>query len=256
MTYGQKAALNTTIPKKKDSNASFPTVKPKNAQSNPAYELARRCQGFFPINSLDINRLSQNFMDISDKDERFQEAGKACVREFLFKEMKMTKRVSKDLRIKKVFFPKAGMAPAIMYAEFWTEEEAEIVKRYAKNFETIEGHRPMLIPYIPLSLYPRYKAVEEEAYKIRKRDRNSTTRIWIAQDFELRVRERGSNTPWANIPPELLTNLPSQAPRKQFKYTDSTDKLTPPTPGYQTHLQPMQPIHTQNFFQFLREEEA
>ena len=113
-----------------------------------------------------------------------------------------------------------------------------------------------MTPYIPQSLFSRYKAVEEAAYHIRKEDTSSTTRVWIRDDFELRVRERGSKTPWANIIPEALTNLPAQAPRKPRKSIDTTDKNTPPTPGYIESNSPKQSVHSRNIFNFLREEEA
>ena len=71
------------------------------------------------------------------------------------KEMLFSKRLAGDLRIKHVFLPKSEMASAVLYVDFFSEEEAaEIVKSNAKNLQTIRGYRPKLIPYIPLSLFP------------------------------------------------------------------------------------------------------
>ena len=229
----------------------------KQKSSNPAFALARRCQGFNPITSDDIKKIEERYKDDNlSEEELFQTAGKQCVREFLRVEMNISKRVATDIRIKHVFFPKAGMATANLYAEFMSEEEVDIIKRNAKNLRTVNGHRARIIPYIPLSLFDRYKAVEEIAYEIRKKDRNQTTRLWISDDFELRVRERGSCTPWGHITPELLPQLPPQAPKKEHTTSDIRDKLRPITPRFPSDNNPTQSEHSVNIYNNLRETEA
>ena len=189
-------------------------------------------------------------------EELFQAAGKKCVREFLRVELDMSKRVATDIRIRHVFYPKAGMATAKLYAEFESEGEVDLIKKNAKNLQTVDGHRAKLIPYIPFSLFERYKAVEEIAYEIRKKDRNQTTRLWITDDFELRVRERGSYTPWSQIVPEKLPQLPPQAPRKTHIPSDLRDRNTPPTPRLDDDFNPTQSVHSINIYNNLREVEA
>ena len=240
-------------------------------KSNPAYDLARRCQGFHPITSVDIEKVEEQYSEITDDEERFQLAGKQCIRDFLRTEMNVSQRVARDIRIKNVFYPKAGMVTAILYAEFETEEETDIVKRNAKFLRTVEGHRSKILPYIPQSLFLRYKAVEEIAFQIRKSDSSKTTRIWITNDFELRVRERGSETLWSHIAPEMLPPLPPQAPRKAvgsidmrdqrrphtpFVATPQTPSSTTPSPNHSASLHPAQSIHSLNIYNNLKETEA
>ena len=145
-------------------------------------------------------------------------------------EMGISETVTRDIRIKNVFYGKAGVASAILYVEFHSEEEANIVKKNAKNLATINGHRSRLIPYIPRSLFNRYKAVEEVAFKIRSNNRELATRVWVSDDFELRVRKKGDSTPWSAIKPEVLDNLPDQEPKVDKIDNDKMDKRRPLTP--------------------------
>ena len=156
--------------------------------------------------------------------------GKDCIRDFLYEEMKMPEIVARDIRIKNVFFATAGIASAILYVEFHSEDEANMVKKYAKNLTTVNGERPKLIPYIPRSLYNRYKAVEEIAFNIRNKNREMATRVWVSDDFELRARKKGDTTPWAAIKPEILENLPDQDPKVTKHDNDKMDRRRPKTP--------------------------
>ena len=230
-----------------------PTPRPS---SNPAFSLARRCLGFYPITSVDIDDMTKLHPVLPDNDEQFQQIGKELVRQFLRRELLVSKRVAQDIRIKNLFYPKAGVVSGIMYAEFYSEAEVDILKRYTKNLQTVEGFRPKVIPYIPQSLYKRYKAVEEQAFLIRNNDKTQTTRIWIGEDFQLRVRERGSKTPWSHLIPETLSNLPPQDPRKPFMNTGTMDKQTPPTPMSVITVNPTQRFHSNNIFNFVGEVEA
>ena len=143
-----------------------------------------------------------------------------------------------------------------MYAELESEEEADLIEKTGKNLQTVNGHRAKIISYIPLSLFERYKAVEEIAFEIRQKNRNQTTRLWIAEDFELRVRERGSSTPWSHIIPEKLPQLPPQAPRKMHIPSDLRDMKRPQTPRSDIDSYPTQSVHSFNIYNNLREVEA
>ena len=187
--------------------------------SNPAFGLARRCLGFQPISSKDLKTYEDKYAEVVCDEERFQRAGKDCIIDFLIMEMDISKRVAA-----------AGQASALLYAEFHSEEEASIVKRNAKNLKTVNGHRARIIPYIPRSLFNRYRAVEEAAFIIRDNNRENATRIWVADDFQLRVRKKGDLTPWSLITPEVLINLPEQDPKVVKLITDIKDKRRPITP--------------------------
>ena len=208
---------------------------PVKPSQNPAYGLSRRCQGFHPITSKHLNKYDTKYLDIKDEEKRFQRIGMDCVRDFVHKEMLMAESTTEDLRIKSVFYPSAGAASGTLYAEFWSEEEVEIIKRHAKNLvSSSDGFRPKIVTYVPQSLFERYKAVEEAAFLVRQADRSKATRVWITDDIRLRVRKKGDTTPWSQIEPENLINLPPQAPIKARLDNDKDlmEKQTPPTPMF------------------------
>ena len=212
-----------------NANVVPPILKP--VPMNPAYKLARKCQGFHPLSSRDIGRVGAHYSHIKDDEARFQEAGKECIREFLFNELKMSKRVISDLRIISVFFPPVGASKATLFAEFHNEEEVQLIKSYAKNLAPTEKYPSMLVHYIPRSLQQRFAAVESKAYKIRHDSKKTLmTRIWIGSDFELRTKKKGDSTNWAAITPLVLHDLPPQAPKPSRRQSDIIDTRTPNTP--------------------------
>ena len=223
---------------------------------NPAFSLAKRCQGFYPITSKDIKYYRDSYPEITDPTERFQKLGKDCIRDFLFKELKMSETVARDIRIKSVFYPTSGIATGILYAEFQSEGELDIIKQNAKFLKTTDGCRAKILSYIPKSLFNRHRAVEEKAFQIRSNDRTMATRVWINKDFELRKRKKGDLTPWSRITPEILLNLPQQDPKVPRVAGDTMDSRTPQTPMWG-----LQPNNGSNFesvnnFNFLMEEEC
>ena len=244
-SYAEKTAANIPAPlllldqPPKTKRVTNPQVSKK--VNNPAYALARRCQGFSPVTSDHLKRYEVAHISVIDDEERFQKVGKDCIRDFLYEEMGISEQVARDIRIKNVFFGSAGVASAILYAEFHSEEEANIVKKNAKNLANINGKRAKIIPYIPRSLFNRFKAVEEIAYKIRCNNREMATRIWVNEDFELRVRKKGESTPWSAIKPEHLENLPEQEPKVVKMDNDKMDIRRPITPR---ECQNPQIIHT------------
>ena len=216
---------------------------------NPAFELARKCQGFHPIDSRDIGRIGAVFSEIEDDEERFQETGKRCIRNFLKDEMKMSDIVVGDIRIKSVFYPPAGAGSATLFAEFYSEDEVKLIKSYSKNLVNTEAYKAKLVIYVPRSLQERLRAVEAAAFKIR-RDSSKTfmTRIWISTDIELRAKKKGDSSSWASIPPILLPSLPPQAPKRPWKNLDVLDQRTPATPYFTS-----EDIRTFNSFNLLED---
>ena len=204
---------------------------------NPAYELARRCMGFHPITSIDVGKKGGFHEDTESEELLFQEAGKESVRKFLFMEMNMSERCVDDLRIKNVFYPPIGAVSRTLFVEFFSEEEAALVRKSAKNLKTVNGYRSKLVDFIPRSLEERHRAVEREAFKIRQNDFNTekgtsnvATRIWLTSDIELRVRKKGDPTPWSKIDKVILIDLPAQAPKKTWPKPDMVNRRRPETP--------------------------
>ena len=223
--------------------------KPK--ANNPAFNLARRCQGFHPLTSRDIGREKGYRLEIEDEELQFQEAGKACIRDFLQRQMGISERIAKDIRITSVFFPPLGASSATLFAEFHSEEEVQLIRSYARNLTTTEGYKAKLVIYIPRSLHKIHSAVEAAAFRIRDESKNSVmTRIWIGTDLELRAKKKGDPTSWASITPIELHNLPPQTAKRVWSKIDMVEKRTPITP-----LPDMEEItcniSTQNRFQVL-----
>ena len=141
------------------------------------------------------------------------------------------------LRIKNVFYPPVGSVSKTLFCEFFSEEEASLVRKNAKRLKTVNGIRAKLIDFIPRSLEERHKAVEREAYQIRQNDldpntgkTNLSTRIWLTTDIELRVRRKGDTTAWGKIPTTVLKDLPAQAPKRPWPRSDFLSKHRPETP--------------------------
>ena len=217
-----------------------PPVKTNEKVSNPAFDLARRCMGFFPISSADMGKVVGFHGNSEGEEERFQKEGIESVREFLHLEMNISVNRVDDLRIKSVFYPPMGAVSKTLFAEFASEEEAAYVKKHARNLKTVNGERPKLVDYVPRSLVERHKGVESEAYKIRQKSLDPktgrptvATRIWLTDEIELRVRQKGDETPWSKILPNVLTNLPPQAPKRHLAINDMLERRRPNTPQFQ-----------------------
>ena len=170
--------------------------------------------------------------------------------------MDLSERVAGDIRIKSVFYPASGIATGTLYAEFQSEGEVEIIKQNARFLKTTKGSRAKIVNYIPKSLFNRYRAVEEKAFQIRSNDRSMATRVWINEDFELRKRRKGDLTPWSQIEPETLHNLPQQDPKIPKVLRDTMDTLTPQTPMWEVQQSTNSGFETVNNFNFLEEEEC
>ena len=82
------------------------------------------------------------------------------------------------------------------------------------------------------------------------------TRVWINSDFELRKRKKGDNTPWSQIKPEALLNLPPQDPKTPKMHKDIMDTRTPQTPAWNSQSYTGESFETNNIFNFLSEEEC
>ena len=193
--------------------------------------------GFFPISSEDMGKVGGFHENSQIEEQKFQKEGMESLREFLHLEMDMSIHSVDDLRIKSVFYPPMGAVSKTLYAEFASEEEAAFVKKYARNLKTVNGNRPKLVDYIPRSLVERHKGVENEAFNIRQKSKNPqtgqptvATRIWITNDIELRVRKKGDETPWSKISPNVLNNLPPQAPKRLLGRLDMLERRRPVTP--------------------------
>ena len=215
------------------NNTQHLNQNPQNHKTtNPAYQLARRCVGFSPIN-LNLNQpYTTNPDQLKKNSEEFQEVGAKHIKEFMNKEMNMNSKTTNSLRIKNIFYPPGGALTEKLYIEFQHEDEAKEVKKHVKNLTKSENYEPQVCDYIPRSLMNRHQAVKLRAYTLRNESEEPLqTKIWINEDIELRVRKKGDPTPWAKIPKEELLNLPDQTPKntRSTNYNPLTEN-TPQTP--------------------------
>ena len=151
--------------------------------------------------------------------------------------MDIPPEVVEDLRIKNVFYPTIGAVTGKLFAEFFCEEEVALIRQHARNLKATNGIKPMILDYIPRSLIEMHKAVERKAYYIRQSDMDTekktsklATRIWITNEFELRVRTKGDNTPWSLIKKVVMNDLPAQGAKNVHPRLDLLSKRTPLTP--------------------------
>ena len=171
-----------------------------------ALGLARKCQGFSPINRKMIDDQMEKMVGEAS-EAKFQKAGTSCLTEFLSKDMAMGEEEVANLQIRGVFFPPMGKRNDILNVEFWREEDVRQIQRHAKNLPNGDSYKASILNYIPKDLSKVYREVEEQAFQLRtKGPKKCHTRIWIRKEVELRVREDGDATPWAKISPTLLTN--------------------------------------------------
>ena len=238
-SYSKTLSKNLEVVK-----SPVPTLQPtpvvkKKELNNPAFDLARRCIGFHPITSIDVGTIGGPHIDSDSEDLKFQLAGKESIREFLHVEMNMSVLSVDDLRIKNVFYPPIGAVSRSLFCEFFSEEEASLVRKNARNLRTVDGKRSKLIDFIPRSLEDRHRAVEKEAFLIRQNDMDPTsgksnlsTRIWLTNDIELRVRRKGDTTAWGRIEKVVLNDLPEQAPKRPWPKPDYVSRHRPETPRF------------------------
>ena len=192
--------------------------KQEQTKPNPAYKLANRCQGIIPITEADFSKVEVDEGRDANQEEVFQMKGKKLYRIFLKEYLNMPEAEINQIRIKNVFRSKGSTRNEILYAEMEDEEDLKIIRRYVKNMHKHEEgnpKKPGLVQYIPRSIFLRHKEVQRRAWAIRNAETPKATKIWITHDFELRTRDKGDLTPWANIKPEVMDNLPEQEPRKE-----------------------------------------
>ena len=203
-------------------NSRRPETKEQTGHSNPAINLTSRVVGLHPVNEEDLEAIRRNLNHDHDKTNDLQIVGKMAARDYMSKILRVPDRTIDQLEIVKVFLPQAGLGARILYVEFAKKEELEEIRKYSPNLNQHPELNPSLVQYVPKSLENRYRAVMQIAYKQRNPEDpkigKKETKIWFNQgDFQLRLREKNSKTPWAKIQKEELTNLPDQAPRVYFK---------------------------------------
>ena len=167
----------TTLPN--DSTNIPGQVEIKPPPPNPAYDLANRCLGFYPISKSDVEKNRINKNTLNTPEEHFQKAGSDAIRDYLVAEMKMSVDDVSKMNIKRVFYPLKGESTENLFAEFTYKEDLTFIRRSSHHLKNNNKYKPRLTPFVPRSLVERYQAVEKIAFEARKSDPPMSTKIWV-----------------------------------------------------------------------------
>ena len=220
----QMAAIQNSISStgsitKTPSLTSIPSVAASSFNSVPVVDSspalaviksAKNILGFSPITSNDISYMkNQNSLENDD------EARALSIIEFLNAEMKVPSSITDKIVIKRTFPPASKpVGWSTLYAEFDTNT-TEIVHQYARNL--LPGKQ--LSIYVPQSLQPRFRMVNDVAHRYRLGSVKHKTRVkYGVSDFVLYVKPRDENVPWTfvslhELPPLSLS--PFEVPQSQ-----------------------------------------
>ena len=177
---------------------------------------AKRVLGFSPITIEDILYLREQ-NSISDD---FQ-AMVTSIQEFLHFEMKIPTSITDRLVFNRVFPPaKQPTGWSTLYAEFQDLSSAELIQQYVRHL--LPGKQVSI--YVPHSLQPRLRAVENIAHSYRNGGIKHKTKIrYGTSDFVLQVKPRFENIPWTYVSLAVLPPL-------QLSPFDGNPSSSPP-PG-------------------------
>jgi hypothetical protein len=205
-------------------STSHPPPIPPPAPDAPPAEVvevlraAKKILGFSPITIDDINYLKEHH-SIADNDYVMN----LSIQEFLHYEMKIPSSITSKLAIKRVFPPaKQHTGWTTLYAEFQDTATTDLIQGYVTNL--LPGKTVSI--YVPHSLQPRFRAVNNIAHGLRNGTVKHKTKVkYGASDFVLLVKPKGQPAPWTYA---SLSSLPPF----QLSLFDGNSSSSPP-PGRQ-----------------------
>ena len=136
---------------------------------------------------------------------RKQKTIKSLIRSWSINFLQMTDKDWEDIHIENIQMTENS---DIIFINFKTKDDVTKFTSRAKNLLQDQGpDTPKLVMYVDQRAKKRYKAIVTIAKSMREHSRNTMqTCIRTGRnDFLLRTRPRGSNTPWAEIPPIQIT---------------------------------------------------
>ena len=241
----QQPTMNATNPliwPKTTTTPNLPQT-PRISDRDQAFNLARRCIGLFPIYQEDLIQNTENMNDNHDKMGREQQGGAFTVREYLCSVLKMEEPEANKVNIIRTFKQPGNANQNVLYVEFTNELDIKKIRRLANNMGRGGDNDPKLKDYIPKLIQNEYNIVAMMAYKGRTQSPKNSSKIWITNKFELRLRPKGDFTPWNKIP---QTNQPLEQretgaiPKTNPKTTENQHNRPKPNfsddnnPNYQT----------------------
>ena len=170
-------------------------------------QLAKRSMGFFPIKSEDIDVNLFSCSEGKSKVEKHQQASVRTIQNFISNEMGMPDSAISQLNFVRVFYPPSGSGANTLYAEFGSEEDIALVRRYASNLTGNDRLDPKTVLYIPKSLQKEHNDMQQVAYAARRLVPKMSSKIWFGKKMELRLKLVGDRTPWLNIKPVNINHF-------------------------------------------------
>ena len=82
--------------------------------------------------SRNIGRNATHYTNIEGDGERFQEAGKDCVRDFMNNQIDISTEVVDDLQILSTFFPPVGPGKSTLFSKFHNWKEVQLIRSFVK----------------------------------------------------------------------------------------------------------------------------
>ena len=195
------------------SGINIPHV-PKITDRDQAFNQARRCIGLFPITQEDLIRNTAKMEECSNSSLKEQRGGAFTIRDYLCVVMKMDEREAERLNILRVFKQPGQGNMNVLFVEFTTEADLKKIRSLVTNMEKGGECEPRIIDFIPKLIQKEYDVVAQRAFKGRSMIPKNSSKIWITDKFELRLRPKGDFTPWSRIPQESLEQLPKQTGTK------------------------------------------
>ena len=146
-----------------------------------------------------------------DLGKRLQRTVKSLVKAWAKKNLKMDDEAWDEIKIKEIFQTNSDDSN-IVFINCETIEDASRISSQARHLpKTSQENAPRLVMYVDPRARKRFNAVHNVAKTIRmKSDNTVQTSIRNGRnDFLLRRKERGDQTPWGQLPPlDLDQNLP------------------------------------------------
>ena len=171
--------------------------------------------GVAPISHDHIIRVQDNLVKrgvINPKlpnKEKLQITTKSLVKSWSRKHLKMDEKEWKEINIDEISTTDNSY---IIFIKCKTQEDAALITTRARHLPNDTGtETPRIVMHVDIRAKKRHQAILKIAKTIREHS-NKTLQTSVRagrQDYLLRKRGKGSNIPWNQIPPEIITqNLP------------------------------------------------
>ena len=229
---GNNAVKNPVWPQVR-SKQEVPIIPhiPKISERDQAFNLARRCVGLFPISQEDLVRNTDIIQDCPDQNIKEQLGGAETIRDYLCVIMKMRRTEAAQLNIIRLFKLSGENNTNVLYVEFTNEADLKKIRSLVGNMEKGGEVDPTLVNFIRKVIQHEYDKVAQRAYKGRTMCPKNSSKIWITNRFELRLRPKGDFTPWNKIPevdPEQEAKPTGAIPKSNTKTKETLSQRPKP----------------------------